>query len=374
MMCVNKPKALVFFQYLPPWRIDVFNEMAKYYQLTIVYTNAEVEGFQYDREDLLGRLDNSITNIFLNNGFKIGKRPIRFGLYKIINSVKPDIVFSHEYSPTSIAVAMIKKLKLLNYQYVITTSDNLAIARGVKGVKGLFRRYVLSIAGSVIVYSEAVKKFYEQTFPKLEVGICPNIQSPQSLLNYKRSFQETVEGYKERFNLKDQKIVLYTGRLKQHIKGLDLLLEAFAKSENENYKLVLVGTGHDKDALENQCASLHIKDKVIFAGFYSGKDLYAWYHIADFYVLPSRYEPFGAVVNEALVFGCPVLGSKYIGALDFITDQNGKIFDPLESEEFVESLNYMYSNSHDKNEDKKENLMPVSFEQYVKVFYSVYNS
>lgn len=126
-MIQNKPTALIFFQYLPPWRIDVFNEMAKYYQLTIVYTNADVEGFKYDREDLLNRLDKNINNIFLSNGFKIGKRPVRFGILKLIKSIHPDIIFSHEYTPTSIMVATYRKLKLAKFKYVITTSDNLSI-------------------------------------------------------------------------------------------------------------------------------------------------------------------------------------------------------------------------------------------------------
>lgn len=50
---MNKPKALIFYQYLPPWRIDVFNELGKYYNLTIVFTNANSEGFTYNREELL---------------------------------------------------------------------------------------------------------------------------------------------------------------------------------------------------------------------------------------------------------------------------------------------------------------------------------
>ena len=38
---MNKLKALVFYQYLSPWRIDVFNEMGKYYDMTIAFTDAD---------------------------------------------------------------------------------------------------------------------------------------------------------------------------------------------------------------------------------------------------------------------------------------------------------------------------------------------
>lgn len=367
----NKPTAIVFFQYLPPWRIDVFNEMATYYNLTIVYTNSEREGFKYNREDLLNRLDKDIKNIFLNNGFKIGNRPVRFGILKLIKKIKPDIIFSHEYSPTSIMLGLFNKLKLANYKYIITTSDNLSIAESVKGGKAIFRKFVLTNSDAAVVYSEVVKQFYENKFPNLRVEICPNIQNPTSLLKNRVHFSSIIEDYKTEFNLKDYNVVLYTGRLIEGIKGLDLLLKAFAKSNYSNYKLVLVGDGVDKELLEQKCEELKIRNHVIFAGFFSGKELYAWYDIANFYVLPSRYEPFGAVVNEALVFGCPVLASKYIGAVDFISDFNGELIDPMDENKFVDVLNDFYAKYEMKSIDR-DNLMPVSFKHYVEVFHSVF--
>ena len=367
----SKPKAVVFFQYLPPWRIDVFNEMVKYYNLTIIYTNADLDGFKYDREGLLDRLHKNINNIFLNNGFKIGNRPIRFGLYKLMKSIRPDIVFSHEYSPTSIIIASFRKLKLFDFQYIITTSDNISIAKNIKGVKVFFRKYVLSQSNAIIVYSESVKLFYNKTFPSLRVEICPNIQNPESLLNYKTFFPSITKKYQKKFNLEDYNIILYTGRLEK-IKGLDLLLNSFSKTDNSNFKLVLVGNGSEKETLEKQCKDLGIENKVLFVGFYSGKELYAWYDLASFFILPSRFEPFGAVVNEALVFGCPVMASKYIGAIDFIDESNGRLFDPLNENEFVSVLITFYKRIEERKNNDKMNLMPVSFENYVKVFNEIY--
>ena len=134
-----KPKALIFFQYLPPWRIDVFNEMAKFYDLTIAFTDADLDGFKYNREELLNKLDRNIKTIFLSKGFRVGKRPIRTGVFKIIKVLKPKVIFSHEYSATSIMVAKFKKK--YKYQLVITTSDNLSIAKSVSGLKSYFRNY-----------------------------------------------------------------------------------------------------------------------------------------------------------------------------------------------------------------------------------------
>lgn len=361
----EKKRAIYFYQYLPPWRIDVFNEIGKMYDLTIVFTNADCQGFTYNREESLSKL-NGIKTVFLNNGFKIGSRPVRFGIYKLLKKKKPAVVFSHEYSPTSILVALYKQMGLLHYKYYLTTSDNVKMAEMSAGLKAKSRDYVLNHSDGVIVYSNAVRDWYRQRYPNLHVGVCPNIQNPETLLAYRKQFPPIIANYRKTYGLENCKIVLYTGRLVD-VKGLDLLLNAFAKTNNDGWKLVIVGNGEREKTLRGQATSLGIDDKVVFAGFYTGVELYAWYDMANFFILPSRYEPFGAVVNEALVYGCPVVASKYIGATDFITESNGMLFDPLNEEEFTKTLNVAYG-KYITNTPPEKNIMPCMFESYVDVF------
>lgn len=365
---MNKPKAVVFYQYLPPWRIDVFNEMGKYYDMTIVFTNAECEGFTYNRKYLLGRL-KGIKTIFLNKGVKIGKRPFKWGILRLLKSENPEVVFSHEYSPTSILIAFYKQLGILHCKYYLTTSDNVQMAESSSGLKAKARSYVLKHSNGLIVYSDAVKQWYKSHFNKLNIEICPNIQNPDSLLTYREDFPEIHEKYKRQFGIEGKNIILYTGRLVE-VKGLDLLLNAFAKSQTNDYALVIVGEGRLKEKLIEQSQQLGIYDKVIFAGFCSGVDLYAWYDLANFFILPSRYEPFGAVVNEALVYGCPVIASKYIGAVDFITQSNGNLFDPLNEKEFIETIQSACK-KYKAVPMNRGNLMPCTFDEYVSAFQKI---
>ncbi len=360
-----KPKAVVFYTYLPPWRIDVFNEMGKYYDLTIVFLNANAVGFTYDRQLLLDKLN--VNSIFIDNGFIVGSKPFRFGIYKLLKRLMPDIVFSHEYSPTSLYISFLLKLNLLSFRYIITTSDNLLMAQSVKGIKSIARAYILKSANGIIVYSESVKQWYKQKFPTLKIEICPNIQNPASLLQYKPEFKLIIDKHKKKFNIFDTNIILYTGRLEK-VKGLYLLLNAFSKSNNIDFKLVIVGDGNEKAELIKLSNTLNLKDKVIFAGYYDLSELYAWYEMANFFILPSIFEPFGAVVNESLVFGCPVLASKYIGALDYIEEnQNGFVFDPLNETEFINTLNNAMKEYKEKKYNRN-NLMKFSFKNYVKSF------
>ena len=357
-------KALYFFQYLPPWKIDVFNGMAENYDLTVVFFDLEREGFTYDREDMLGRL-RSVGVETLSNGFKLHGHTVRFGIYALMRKYRPEVVFVHEFSP--VTVALLLRRKRFNYRLYVTTSDNLAMAASTRGLVHRVRDYVFRHVDGAIFYSTQVQAYYRKCYPALKSAVCPNIQNPETLLCYRSRFPEIIRSRKE-WAPEGTRVILYVGRLVE-VKGLDLLLEAFARWNKPGFKLALVGEGRSRDALMKQAEALGIGDRILFPGFSSGAALYAWYDMADFFVLPSRYEPFGAVVNEALVYGCPVMASRYIGALDYIDGENGFLFDPLDPDDFVRALEE--ASVRFVGSGPRGNRMPLSFEDYLTAYMEI---
>lgn len=115
---------------------------------------------------------------------------------------------------------------------------------------------------------------------------------------------------------------LYVGRL-SHEKSLDSLLMAFQQllSGGANANLILVGSGPLLADLQNQAQQLDIMDNVNFAGSADLEKLTDYYLSATCLVLPSRSEPWGLVVNEALSYGCPAIVSNNCGCVvDLISD------------------------------------------------------
>jgi glycosyltransferase involved in cell wall biosynthesis len=92
------------------------------------------------------------------------------------------------------------------------------------------------------------------------------------------------------------------------------LLRAFATAKLSNALLVFAGEGPLRAELESQAAELGIAASVRFLGFVNQSQLPAVYTSADLMVLPSEYEPFAVVVNEAMCCGCPVAASDRVGA------------------------------------------------------------
>jgi glycosyltransferase involved in cell wall biosynthesis len=108
-------------------------------------------------------------------------------------------------------------------------------------------------------------------------------------------------------------VILFCAKLQPWKRPIDLL-RAFAKADLSNALLVFAGEGPLRSQLESEASALSVSSRVRFLGFVNQSQLPAVYSSADVMVLPSEYEPFAVVVNEAMCCGCPVLASDQVGA------------------------------------------------------------
>ena len=93
-------------------------------------------------------------------------------------------------------------------------------------------------------------------------------------------------------------------------KGFDVLIEAFRRAALPEARLVIVGEGSERRRLERLAAGA----AVAFMGFrHDAKD---WFQACDLFVSPSRSEPFGRVIIEALDAGTPVIATDALGPRD----------------------------------------------------------
>jgi glycosyltransferase involved in cell wall biosynthesis len=140
--------------------------------------------------------------------------------------------------------------------------------------------------------------------------------------------------------------ILYCGQL-IHRKGLDTLFQAFQSlyAQNQNIKLRLVGTGPDEPALKSLLSEAE-QDAVEFTGFQPVDALPDLFATADIFVLPSRHDGWGVVVNQALASGLPLVCSDQVGAgYDLIQDGvNGYQFPVEDWKALAEKLQKLMNN------------------------------
>lgn len=120
-------------------------------------------------------------------------------------------------------------------------------------------------------------------------------------------------------------------------KGVATLVEAFAKLRRTETRLLLVGDGKERGALEAQVKALGISDRVEFAG--AAADPVPFLRRMDVFVLPSFSEALSNSLMEAMACGCAVVASRVGGNPELvIPGQTGLLFEPGDADDLAKQL------------------------------------
>jgi glycosyltransferase involved in cell wall biosynthesis len=146
---------------------------------------------------------------------------------------------------------------------------------------------------------------------------------------FARVDEVALQRFQRTFGLnRSRRYLMYSGRL-TGIKRVDLLIDAFASiaGERPDWDLLIVGDGVLGDELRRRVPEA-LRSRVVWTGFLDGPDLALSYQAADVLVLPSDFEPWALVIQEAMAAGLPVVASDVVGAAhELVTDGvSGRIF------------------------------------------------
>jgi len=365
---MSKLKVLMFHPALAPYRIDQFNAMGELFDLEVVFIFNNVRDHKFDQQKLRSQL--TFKHSYLLKGPVGSKgRAIRYGMLKTIRRANPDIVFGYEYSFTTQYLLLLKGLGLIRQKIGSTIDDSIDICNHVQTKLRYFaRKYSVKRLDYLVVLSKEVAQFYQTSFNLKEnqLIVSPILQAPERL-RAERSKLETIAGrYTKTYDLTGKKVLLYVGRFIAE-KGLERFIGHIypVLLAQPDLRLVLVGEGQQMEAVRTLVENHNLENKVILPGRFEGDELNAWYLCASGFVLPSTFEPFGAVVNEALIFGLQVFCSKYAGASYLVTPETGQLFDPLSEESTIDGLRSFIDTVEAVNNaglDAKPSLM-ISFKE-----------
>lgn len=119
----------------------------------------------------------------------------------------------------------------------------------------------------------------------------------------------------------------------RHYKGMDVLLEALSRIADHDWRLTVAGDGPDRAALQEQARLSGIDQRIDWRGWVPAHTIPALLASADLAVLPSRYEGWGAVANEALAQGTPLVISRAAGSSCLVSsEERGNVVPPEDPE------------------------------------------
>ena len=228
--------------------------------------------------------------------------------FRLNNGLEYDLVFSH-YWLSGLVGQNLQKLWRVPHAIMFHTLGAVKNAIGIgendPALRIAAEKELIDSCQCIIAPTERGKKELEQYY-----GAAPGKISIVPCGVNMKLFQPVAKSLaRQKLGLKDEKILLFVGRL-DPLKGADRLLEAIPYLKNfKGLRLVIIGGDESSrseiEKLQKRCVELGISDKVVFQGTVKQTELPCFYSAADVCVVPSYYESFGLVALEAL--GCGTL-------------------------------------------------------------------
>lgn len=143
---------------------------------------------------------------------------------------------------------------------------------------------------------------------------------------------------------KNFKKFIYVGVLTKH-KGIEYLIKSFYKlKSSDQWQLILVGSGKDYDNYVKLVNQLKLDERVVFTGSVKSDQVGAYIKDSDVFVLPTLFDGWGAVLNEAASVGKPLISTNHSGAAChlIVQGENGYLVDAKSVEQLTQAMqNYI---------------------------------
>lgn len=236
---------------------------------------------------------------------------VRCAWWLVRRAADYDVVHAHQARSPAHAAVLAKLFTAKPVVVKVTCGGKRGDLADLSGsVTGALRRLLLRNADRIVVLSD---ESFEEA---LQIGV-----AAERVLRVKNGVDTEHFAPSSGPSKQDSPTVVYVGRLVPE-KGIDVLLRAWRRvidtPQSAGYRLVLVGDGTQRQALEQLAQELGIAHRVQFVG---GKhDVRRFLQQAHAFVLSSRFEGLPNALLEAMACGLPVVATEAGGVPDLVAD------------------------------------------------------
>lgn len=219
--------------------------------------------------------------------------------------------------------------------------ESSAIESAFTGLRGLVKKWIINRMSVALASGELQKEIFDNIGYRGQVYLTGGVGIFNKQLRKKTTRQHP-----------ENKKYLYVGRLID-CKNLIFLIQEF----NRNGKsLTLVGAGEQEHELKKMAQS-----NISFLGFVPNEQLPEIYQAHDVFILPSKSEVWGLVLEEAIYWGLPVIVSDHVGSYKdlVLKHHTGCVFELDNADSFRQAIDRMEADY----DTYRSNVEEVDFEQ-----------
>lgn len=302
---------LLFMTNVPsPYRVDFFNELGKHCDLTVTFEKRTSDERDSSWKD---HCFNYFQGVFLKGKSVSTDTALCLEVLKYVSDRSFDCVICADFtSPTGMIAIQYMKMHKIAYWL---ESDG-GFAKDGKGIKEKIKKHLITGADGYFstskendryytAYGANPDKIYRYPFTSLhEDDILKDIPS-----------MEEKKQLRYQLGVTEEKMVVSVGQF-IYRKGFDILINTAAKLDPSIGVYIIGGSPTQEYIdLKEDCKA----DNVHFVGFKSKSELTKWYRAADLFVLPTREDIWGLVINEAMANGLPVITTdRCIAGLELV--------------------------------------------------------
>ena len=257
-----------------------------------------------------------------------------FHLRSVIKEYGANLLHAHVWNPASCRYAYLAA-RSSKTPLVITEHDPGKISH----LKTLIKKYLMKNISAIIAISKENEKMLNDFYPHLsgKITVIHNGIDIDEFENRLANFTEYKKYRKDVFGAREHdKIILCVAELHPR-KGIKYLIQALAKINDENLRLIVAGEGQRKKELEELAKKLGVANYIKFLG--QRNDVPRLMASADVFVLPSLHEAFGLVLLEAMLAKLPIISTNAGGVPEIIEhEKNGLLVPPADSDALAEAV------------------------------------
>lgn len=260
-------------------------------------------------------------------------------LFKTFNTFKPTVLnVTGWFDWAQVLLMIYARSKGVR---IVLSSESSTLDHNRSGLKEKIKKAIVGMADAFFCFGKSsVDYLISLGIEKNKIAVSNAAVIDETLV--KSAFREA----KEKNEKPLQKTFVYVGRLAPE-KNLQMLTDVFMQLQTtSDWKLLFVGDGPMRGELQQLASKSTKPENIQFAGGFPWYEVPRWLAQSDVLILPSISEPWGLVVNEAMVCGLPVVVSQTCGCVEdlVINKQNGFVIDPQNAATLKNALQFFTDN------------------------------
>lgn len=343
-----------------PYRNEFYNELGKKVELTVVYEaqGASDQGIRFNWD--ITQVKN-YKAVFLKDG-DIEEQKLNKKIFKYI-SREYDYIFTTNYSYRTEMAALIY-LKAFRIPYVMEIDGGTIKQENI--IKRMVKKFLIGGAKAYFSPSKGTDDFLRNYGVETERIVRTHFTSlRENQIVKKPCTEEEKREYRRSLGISKKRTILGVGQL-IYRKGWDTLLTIAKYIDAEIY---ILGEGENRLQYEEFLRTNEIQN-VHLIGFQSNDITSNFYKAADIFVLPTRYDVWGLVINEAMAHGLPIITTtECTSGVELINNNiNGKLVMPDSPKDLLEAINGFLNDNRLMMETAKralETIKPYTIESMV---------